>query len=453
MERSLLDDAPPPLAKTPPPPKRARALALIYASLIVNITFALTIQSSLAPFFLSLAKHAEPSASKDELEKATAYHVSVATFTAGGLAVAVAGWAGRLSDRVGRRACALANITGQLAMALLLVLVASRPHLGWAYGAAAWGVQGLFGGAYVFLATMMASVADWYPPEERGAAFSGLEGSMLLVAAVGPLVGGQVVEHAGFAAAFALCAGGIFLSGVLFVLAPPSPQPPSPPMPGCTSWLRSSTPALLFRLCADRRLRLLSLAFLFGTGGLQGGALTFVLYAQRFLSWGAGDIGEYMSAFSGTCAALLLLNLAAVTWLCGRARPSPLAYVRAGYAAPFLFFGLLAVIAGMAPDAIRVACWALLPLLCFGMLGMPYNRALFSAARPDDAQGETLALIAAIESLPSMYASPAGALLFASFEHQPWIVFGALSSLVLLAQLLLLPLGCRREVRPQEAVN
>ena len=88
-------------------------------------------------------------------------------------------------------------------MALLLTLVASRPHLGWAYGAAAWGVQGLFGGAYVFLATMMASVADWYPPEERGAAFSGLEGSMLLVAAVGPLVGGQVVEHAGFAAAFA----------------------------------------------------------------------------------------------------------------------------------------------------------------------------------------------------------------------------------------------------------
>ena len=147
MERSLLDDAPPPLAKTPPPPKRARALALIYASLIVNITFALTIQSSLAPFFLSLAKHADTSASKDELEKATAYHVSVATFTAGGLAVAVAGWAGRLSDRVGRRACALANIAGQLAMALLLVLVASRPHLGWAYGAAAWGVQGLFGAA------------------------------------------------------------------------------------------------------------------------------------------------------------------------------------------------------------------------------------------------------------------------------------------------------------------
>ena len=70
--------------------RSARRAALIYASLIVNITFALTIQSSLAPFFLSLAKHAEPSASKDELEKATAYHVSVATFTAGGLAVAVA---------------------------------------------------------------------------------------------------------------------------------------------------------------------------------------------------------------------------------------------------------------------------------------------------------------------------------------------------------------------------
>ena len=80
--RTLLD------APSPPPPKRARALALVYASLITNITFSLTAQSSLAPFFLSLAQHADPSATKDELGKATAYHVSIASFTAGILAVA-----------------------------------------------------------------------------------------------------------------------------------------------------------------------------------------------------------------------------------------------------------------------------------------------------------------------------------------------------------------------------
>ena len=67
-------------------------------------------------------------------------------------------------------------------------------------------------------------------------------------------------------------------------------------MPGCTSWLRSSTPALLFRLCADRRLRLLSLAFLFGTGGLQGGehaakynALLRLATGGQQVAWAGAD--------------------------------------------------------------------------------------------------------------------------------------------------------------------
>ena len=86
--------------------------------------------------------------------------------------------------------------------------------------------------------------------------------------------------------------------------------------------------------------------------------------------------------------------------------------------------------------------YALLPLFSLCSVAIPHFRALFSLAQPDEAQGEQMALIAALESLPQLYAGPLAALAFGVWIRTPWVVF-ACAITVLLAAILLLWVGVR----------
>ena len=83
----------------------------------------------------------------------------MATCTAanGVLGVAVAGWAGRMSDRFGRRLVAVATALSQAAGMGVLALVAVL-HLRWPYVVLGYG---LTCGPFLFIASAFAYIADW----------------------------------------------------------------------------------------------------------------------------------------------------------------------------------------------------------------------------------------------------------------------------------------------------
>ena len=93
--------------------------------------------------------------------------------------------------------------------------------------------------------------------------------------------------------------------------------------------------------------------------------------------------------------------------------------VRLAYVGPIAYYATLAA----APRHTDIFVWALLPLFALGPTALPHFRALFSRAQPDCAQGEQMALVAALESLPQLYASPLASALFFWLLHTPSAVF------------------------------
>ena len=118
--------------------------------------------------------------------------------------------------------------------------------------------------------------------------------------------------------------------------------------------------------------------------------------------------------------------------------------MRGAYLGPPVYLLLLYLAPLDAREA--VAFWAI-PLLGCGACALPHFRALFSAARPAERQGETMAMVAALESIPQMVASPLCALAFTRMLSAPQFIFVAAAGPVLLALLLLASLR-RASLRP-----
>ena len=92
--------------------------------------------------------------------------------------------------------------------------------------------------------------------------------------------------------------------------------------------------------------------------------------------------------------------------------------VRGCIVGPVIYLLLIALL----PSPARVAFYAM-PLLGLNACALPFFRACFSKARPLERQGETLMLVAALESVGSMVAAPLAALGFALLLHTPRLVF------------------------------
>lgn len=212
-----------------------------------------------------------------------------------------------------------------------------------------------------------------------------------------------------------------------------------PPAP-CAHWLRSSTPVLVGKLLCEGRggLNRLCLAFVLALSSSAGGVSAFLLYAQRFLGWKEGKIGFFVALFSVVSGTMILSNTHLLPRLlargCGRPPLHDLSLVRGAFLGPPAYLLLLYLAPVHAREA--VALWAI-PLLSCGACALPHFRALFSAARPAARQGETMAMVAALESLPQMVASPVCAFAFTHMLSAPQLIFVVSSGPVLLALLLL----------------
>ena len=154
-------------------------LVMVYAAVLSYFSVAFMGLSTLPAWLQSCVVSENPDATPDEVAAIYGARFSAFTFVQGTLVALVAGWAGALSDRFGRRCAALPAI-GQAAGSAVLAVTAYY-ELDWRVGLAGWAVSGAMGGPLVFLAAAFAYMADWTPQERRGRTFAGLEGAMLYV--------------------------------------------------------------------------------------------------------------------------------------------------------------------------------------------------------------------------------------------------------------------------------
>lgn len=155
-------------------------LVMVYAAVLSYFSVAFMGLSTLPAWLQSCVVSENPDATLDEVAAIYGSRFSAFTFVQGTLIALVAGWAGALSDRFGRRQCAALPAIGQ-AVGSAVLAVTAYYELDWRVGLAGWAVSGALGGPLVFLAAAFAYIADWTPQERRGRAFSGLEGAMLYV--------------------------------------------------------------------------------------------------------------------------------------------------------------------------------------------------------------------------------------------------------------------------------
>ena len=164
---------------------------------------------------------------------------------------------------------------------------------------------------------------------------------------------------------------------------------------------------------------------------LNGGAIATVFYGQRYLDWQQQQIGLYMAVFS-LVGSLFILTIQPLLSRVLRRKVTDLEMARLAYIGPVAYFALLATL----PNP-SVMAFALLPLFSLATTALPHFRALFSKAQSDAAQGEQMSLVAALESLPQLYAAPLAALAFNKLLHHPQLVLLGAAALPLAAMVLL----------------
>mmetsp|Transcript_9499 Transcript_9499/g.31591 ORF Transcript_9499/g.31591 Transcript_9499/m.31591 type:complete len:502 (-) Transcript_9499:666-2171(-) len=420
----------------------------MYIGVLSYFSVAFMAVSGLPAYIMDIVQRDHPRASRDEVAKMTAYLTAIFSFSNACSALLVAGWAGKLSDHFGRRRCAAVPALGQ-AIGMGLLALAAHLRLSWQWSLAAWVTTGLLGGPYVFLSAAFAYIADFTRISGRGKAFSRLDAIILYVACVGPVLGGPLVARLGFVGLWGISASMYAISAAFFAIAPPSPQVVPPPA-SRAEWARSFTPVLLFRMVSDARGRMapLALAFLLATGGVQAGVQAFILYAQRYLDWKEEMIGLFVAPFSALGATMLLVAHPLATFVLKRP-PTDLSMVRAAYFGPVLYFSLLAAF----PSHAEPIAFGAMPLLSAGACALPHFRALFSASRPQAQQGEQMALVAALESLPALYATPLIAVAFSALIHTPNRVFLLCNAVLGMAILLLMCIRPRAVVAAADGAS
>jgi MFS family permease len=337
----------------------------IYISVFLYMSVGFLDISALPAYLEFVAMRDHPHASKDDIAILVATHMAACQLSLGISAVLVAGWAGRMSDKFGRRRCAALPALGQ-AVGMVLMAISTHMELDWRFVLASWATMGVFGGPFVFLAAAFAYIADWTRASGRGRAFASLDGLLLLFASLGPVIGNLLVSRLGFTGVWGACACAYVCAAIAFLLAAPSPQPTAKPWSEkpCAELLSTSTLALVGRMLQDRKQRALCLAFTLAMGGLNGGVACFILYAQRYLGWDThrSYIGYYITAFSCAGAGFILLAHPLLSCL-ARRRVSDLAMVRGAYFGPVIY---LLIISFVPHEHGTAAAFALIPLLAMG---------------------------------------------------------------------------------------
>ncbi len=163
----------------------------------------------------------------------------------------------------------------------------------------------------------------------------------------------------------------------------------------------------------------------------------FTLYAEQYMGWGSEAIGTWMTAHLLVNAPVIFL-LNPVLGLVLRRRPTHVEVLRVSMLGPIIFCALLSLLPAR---SLGTFSYIGLPLYSCAFASIPHYRATFSSLCSSANQGEQLALVAALESVPQLLATPCLSLAFRALAHSsigPRPVFLCGSVLSLIAFVLLL---------------
>jgi MFS family permease len=402
------------LPSTPSPRVKAPALAVLFATVFINLVgFGLVVP--LLPFFAQTLN-------------ADAWQITL-MFSAYSLGQFFAEpfW-GRLSDRIGRKPVLLmtliANAVGYLALAFVpTVWMAIAVRL----------FTGLGAGN---ISTVQGYVADVTPPAERAGRMGLIGAAFGLGFIVGPGLGGLLTQpqlgRLGYQLPIFTAAGLAALAAVgvvLFLRESRAKADPAAPRPRFLSGLHEARANPVVS-----RVLLVTLIYMAGFSAMES---VFGLWAEDRYAWGAREVGlSFMivgivsalnqGLFTGRLARRFgETNVLAVGMLLFGAS------LVLQVAAPIAWFPAVALDLGAI--TLPVAQGWVIPILmavgaCGMSLAMPNISAMISRATPPDRQGAMLGLNMASGSIARIFGPMAAGALFSGFGHDwPFLVGAALT--------------------------
>lgn len=402
-------------ARTPPPKLKTPALAVLFATVFINLVgFGLVVP--LLPFFAQSLK-------------AEAWQITL-MFSAYSLGQFFAEpfW-GRLSDRIGRKPVLLMTL---IANALGYLMLAFVPNIWLAIAVRLF--TGLGAGN---ISTVQGYVADVTPPEQRAGRMGLIGAAFGLGFIVGPGLGGLLTQpqlgRLGYqlpiflaAALAAVAAVGV----VVFLRESRAKADPAAPRPAFLAGLKDARDNAVVS-----RVLVVTLIYMAGFSAMES---VFGLWSESRYQWGAREVG----------LSFMIVGIVSTLnqgFFAGRlARRFGESRV---LATGMLLFGTSLVLQVLAPvawfPATRLELGALtIPLVqgwiipivmaigaCGMSLAMPNISAMISRASPPDRQGAMLGLNMASSSVARIFGPMIAGALFSGLGHDWPFVIGALLTL------------------------
>lgn len=306
---------------------------------------------------------------------------------------------GPRSDVSGRRTLTILPCVGSCLAAAASAAVSHWRLPLWVF-IAAWGMNGLFGGLYLFILGAMSAIADISSPSERTGRIGICEGLLYFVITVTNLCSGLAADHLGFTVSF-LAQTGIALAalGLTALLVPETlPVAPSPPDRGgggCAAHLRAP-----LRLLRQRRRRWMLLLHALGCLCIPLMTSTLVLLTRHCFGWSrtrTGYVLAWSHSMKGVGAVVLLPALKRRT-----PPPPDILLLAVSLGAEAAAWGL---VGALGSAEYGYGFWASQLLLLVAGWRFPVTRALLSASARAEQQGAVFALVALVESTMGMFSA------------------------------------------------
>jgi DHA1 family tetracycline resistance protein-like MFS transporter len=285
---------------------------------------------------------------------------------------------GNVSDRIGRKAVL---IVSQIGATIGWTMLAFAPTIGWVFAARI--IEGFSGGN---LSVTQAYVSDLVPPEQRGRAFSYIGAAFSAGIVFGPLSGGYLVGHYGFAVPFLLAAGLQVITLIVTILVlPESRRIGTDEKPAGLAEIRLSL--------LDRRVAPIMWQKLVYSLGLYGWFSVFTLVLQAQLGFDASGASYFFCAFGLASIVFQVGLVGRLTDAIGDRRASNI--------------GFFVLLIAFAIVPFTHAIGSAVAMVVFFSLGLSLENAtipaLLSANAPDNLRGTILGAASSLESVSGMF--------------------------------------------------
>ena len=289
---------------------------------------------------------------------------------------------GNLSDRIGRK---WVLIVSQIGATVGWTMLAFAPNIAWVFASRA--IEGLSGGN---IGVTQAYVGDLVEPAQRGRAFAYVGAAFSAGFVFGPVAGGYLAEHYGFAVPFLLAAALQVLTLIVTIAILPDSR-------GATEEGKNApTPRDIFRALGDRSISPVLWLRLVYCLGMYGWFGAMALVFNRQLGW---DVATLSYVFAGFGVLQVVMQVALV---------GKITDVLGNRTATNVGLALCVVAIALVPFS-HGWTLAIIGLVFFGV-GMSIENASYPALAsdlsPNDRRGTVLGVVGGLDSLAGFVMPP-----------------------------------------------